>query len=226
MLAYSSIILCAMLAASVVASHTQRDLGLSRAERFGIGFGGFCGAMIGAKLPFVLADWPGLLSGAAWLADGKTILLGLAGGYAGVELTKWSLDVRTRTGDSFVLPVATAIAIGRLGCFVGGCCYGTPTALPWGVVFPKVDSLARHPTQLYESAFHATCGCLFALLLARGWFRGNLIKLYIIVYAVYRFASESIRPEIRYWAGLTAYQWASLALIVGFAALWRRDLRN
>ena len=63
--------------------------------------------MIGAKLPFVLADWPGLLRGSAWFSDGKTIVLGLVGGYLGVVLAKWGLDIKTPTGDSFVLPVAS-----------------------------------------------------------------------------------------------------------------------
>ncbi len=61
------------------------------------------------------------------------------------------------------------------------------------------------------------------MLLKRGNFRGSLIKLYIIAYAIYRFFSEMIRPEPRMVGGLTAYQWSSLALIVVFAPLWRHD---
>jgi len=45
-----------------------------------------------------------------------------------------------------------ALGIGRLGCFLGGCCYGRPTALPWGVVFPGLGPPARHPLQLYSAA--------------------------------------------------------------------------
>src|SRR5262249_58403132 len=44
-----------------------------------------------------------------------------------------------------------ALGIGRLGCFLGGCCYGRPTALPWGVVFPEVGPPARHPRHLYAA---------------------------------------------------------------------------
>ena len=57
-------------------------------------------------------------------------------------------------------------------------------------------------------------------------FAGQLIKLYIIAYLVYRFASEFIRPEPRLLAGLTGYQWAALALIPAFVALWIRDARS
>src|SRR3954466_11854781 len=136
-----------------VSRRTQRSLGLDRWERLGIGLGAFCGGMIGAKLPFVLADWPAMVSGRAWLDNGKTIVFGLVGGYFGVELAKRMLDVRVKTGDSFAVPVAAAVAIGRLACFSAGCCYGKATRLPWAVRFG--DGVPRHPTQLYEFAFHA-----------------------------------------------------------------------
>jgi phosphatidylglycerol:prolipoprotein diacylglycerol transferase len=204
---------------------TQAPLALSPANRLGVALGAFCGAMIGAKLPFVLADPQALLSGAAWFADGKTILCGLVGGYLGVEIAKWALEIRIKTGDSFAVPVAAAVGVGRVGCYVGGCCYGTPTELPWGVVFPGVDLYPRHPTQLYEAAFHLIAAAVLWQLQRAGGFRGQLIKLYILSYLAYRFASEFIRPEARLWGGLTGYQWACLALAPVFAALWVRDAR-
>jgi phosphatidylglycerol---prolipoprotein diacylglyceryl transferase len=220
---YSLIILAAIATGIVVAQLTQARLPLAPREKFFIGLGAFCGAMIGAKLPFVLSDWEGFLSGAAWFSNGKTILCGLVGGYFGVELAKWMLGVRIKTGDSFAVPVATAVGVGRLSCFHAGCCYGTPTDLPWGVVFPAVDSVRRHPTQLYEAAFHlGAAGALFWLQ-RRGMFRGQLIKLYILSYLVYRFFTELIRPEARLAAGLTGYQWAALILIPLFIWLWARD---
>ncbi len=45
-----------------------------------------------------------------------------------------------------------ALGIGRVGCFLAGCCYGVPTELPWGVVFPELGPPARHPLQLYSAA--------------------------------------------------------------------------
>lgn len=223
--AYTLIMIAAVAVGAWLSRRTQAALPLSPGQRLGVGLGAFCGAMIGAKLPFVLADVPGLLSGAAWFSDGKTILCGLVGGYAGVELAKWALDVRIKTGDSFAVPVAAAVGVGRLGCFVGGCCYGTPTNLPWGVVFPSVDSLPRHPTQLYEAAFHLSAAAVLAALQRRGVWRGQLIKAYILAYLGYRFFSEQIRPEARLWAGLTGYQAACLALAPLFLWLWRRDAR-
>jgi phosphatidylglycerol:prolipoprotein diacylglycerol transferase len=226
MMAYSAIMVTAIGVGALLARSSQRGLSLASWQRAGLLLGAFCGAMIGAKLPFVLFDWRELLSGAAWFSNGKTILLGLVGGYFGVELAKWCLDIHVRTGDSFAVPVAVAIGIGRVGCFVAGCCYGTPTDLPWGVVFPNVDHLARHPTQFYETAFHLSAAMVLWGLKRDGALRGQLIKLYLIAYAGYRFATEYIRPEARLWYGLTGYQWASIVLALLFAWLWYRDARN
>lgn len=221
--AYPAIMLASISAGVLLSRGRQTSLGLSRGERFGILLGAFCGAMIGAKLPFVLGDWEGFASGAAWLSNGKTIVFGLVGGYFGVEIAKWALEIRTRTGDSFAVPVAVAVAIGRLACFSAGCCYGTPTTLPWAYDFGDGP---RHPTQLYESAFHLSAAFAFFCLERRGLFRGQLIKLYIIAYLCYRFVTEFIRPEAQWAYGLTGYQWACLALIPVFVGLWTRSARG
>jgi phosphatidylglycerol:prolipoprotein diacylglycerol transferase len=221
--AYTLIMMSAVATGVWLGRRSQSVLPITRRQRLAIGLGAFCGAMIGAKLPFVLSDWDGLVSGAAWFSDGNTILCGLVGGYFGVELAKWGSGVTIKTGDSFAVPVAASIGVGRLACFVGGCCYGTPTTLPWGIVFPHVDSQPRHPTQLYEAAFHFVAAAVLWRLQQRGVFRGQLIKAYILAYLTYRFATEFIRPEARLWGGLTGYQWACLALAPLFAGLWIRD---
>jgi len=208
----------------LISRRTQSGLGLSTGERLGIGLGAFCGAMIGAKLPFVLADWPGLVSGAAWFDNGKTIVFGIVGGYFGVELAKWSMHVRVKTGDSFAVPVAVAVGIGRLACFCAGCCYGTATSFPWGVDFG--DGLQRHPTQLYEAAFHFTAALVLVVLSRQRIWRGQLIKAYILAYLGYRFLTEFIRPEPVMWLGLTGYQWVVLGLMPVFGYLWFRDARE
>lgn len=221
--AYPAIMGAALAAGVVVSRRTQRPLGLTARQRLALGLSAFCGGMLGAKLPFVLLDPPGFISGSAWFDSGKTLVLGLVGGYFGVEVMKWALDIHTKTGDSFAAPVAAAVAVGRLACFSAGCCHGTPTDLPWAVDFG--DGLRRHPTQLYEFAFHATFAAVLLALQARGLFKGQLIKLYIIGYLTYRFFTEFIRPEPRLGLDLTVYQWAAVAFVPVFALLWRHDAR-
>jgi phosphatidylglycerol:prolipoprotein diacylglycerol transferase len=194
---------------------------LPRAKRVGLAFGGFLGGTLGAKLPFFFAasgEWSGV-----WLADGKTVTTGLAGAYLGVELAKRVLGVRVGTGDSFAIPLALSLAVGRWGCFFHGCCHGVPTELPWGVDFG--DGVRRHPTQAYESLFHLAMA--FALLAAvcGDKFRGHRLKLYLIAYATFRFATEFIRPEPAYAAGLTFFQWVAILGAAALATQWWRDRR-
>ncbi|QGJ69183.1 Phosphatidylglycerol--prolipoprotein diacylglyceryl transferase [Planctomycetales bacterium 10988] len=190
-------------------------------DKFTVGLCGILGATLGAKLPFALWDWPGLLDGTTWFSNGKTIMLGLVGGYFGVEFAKWMLEIKEKTGDRYAVPVAVSVSIGRLSCFFGGCCYGTPTDLPWGVIFH--DGILRHPTQIYESIFHATMAILLAIFRHYGWFRLQLFKIYLLCYFVYRFISEFIRPEPKVFLSLTAYQWACVFFTLLFLYLYWHD---
>ncbi len=215
------IMLTALIAGMALSQRRQAKLKLTGRQRAAIAIGAFCGGMLGSKLPFALADPRGAFCAQAWLGDGKTILFGLAGGYVGVEIAKALVNVTTKTGDSFVIPVAISIAIGRLGCLVGRCCYGQPTSLPWGVDFG--DGVPRHPTQLYEMAFHLLMAAGLFALERRGWFPRQRFKIYLLAYCGYRFVTEFIRPEERLTGGLTGYQWASLAFVPIIATLWWQD---
>lgn len=174
------------------------------------------GAFVGAKLPFLLEqDWSGLSPWVHWLSDGKTVLGGIFGGYVSVELAKAWLGVRQGTGDAFAIPVAAGLSIGRIGCFFGGCCYGLPTSLPWGVPFATASDggeVLRHPVQLYESIFHGMAIAGLLLLDRKGWLPGQRLKLYLLGYLVFRFLTEYIRPEPTLWMGMTAYQSACIVL--------------
>ncbi|MBX7166315.1 MAG: prolipoprotein diacylglyceryl transferase [Pirellulales bacterium] len=223
-LAYAGAMGVALATGLIVSRRFPTEAPLRRGERIGLAIGALCGAMFTARLPFVLGaarDW----TQADWFApSGKTIVLGLVGGYLGVEVAKWALHIRTKTGDSFAVPVAASIAVGRLACFVGGCCYGTATILPWGVDFG--DGVRRHPAQLYEAAFHFAAALILWRLYRRGALRRQLIKLYILAYLAYRFVSEEWRPEPEMWLGWTGYQWAAVVLAPLFAGLWWLDSRR
>ncbi|NND98002.1 MAG: diacylglyceryl transferase [Pirellulaceae bacterium] len=246
-IAYTACMLIATIVAGWLLRRRQQTLPIEGIQKWGIVIGGLVGATFAAKIPFILGADPtsGLVG--AWLSDGKTILWGLAGGYLGVELAKWALLVRTSTGDSFVIPVAVAIAIGRIGCLLFGCCYGIETDQNWGIAFvtaPDGGAMLRHPTQIYEIVFHLS----FALITwtairadatrcetfrtdasqrhASSRWRGNWMPTYLVSYAAYRFVSEYWRPELDWAGGLTFYQWSSIVIGTAFALLltlrWHR----
>ncbi len=220
---YVAIMGCSLLVGSWLAKRSQNKAVLTRAQRVAISVGAIVGGTFAAKLPFFFMDPAAFVSGAAWLEGGRTLTLGLVGGYFGVEAAKRAMGITVKTGDGFVVPVAAAVAVGRLGCFVGGCCFGTETRLPWGVDFG--DGVHRHPTQLYEAAFHTSCALFFFWAGKRRLFPRQRVKLYIIAYFVYRFVTEAIRPEPAVLLGMSFYQWTAIVFIPVFVALYAMDRR-
>jgi phosphatidylglycerol:prolipoprotein diacylglycerol transferase len=197
---------------------------LTPMERLAIGLAAFAGGTLGARLPFVISVSSEGLSFYQWLGDGKTITTGLVGAYLGVELVKLVLGIRVKTGDDFAVPMALALAVGRWGCFFNGCCYGTPTSLPWGVDFG--DGVPRHPTQIYESLFHAFMAGVLIEIVRRGWLKYQRLKFYLLAYFAYRFLTEFIRPEPTGWLDLTIYQWVAALASFGLLLQWWWDARH
>ena len=107
-----------------------------------------------------------------------------------------------KTCDLLVPGLVIGEAIGRIGCFFAGCCYGKPTELPWAVTFTHPHSLAKlgvplHPTQLYSS-FKALL--VFLILITFRRYKkaeGQLIFLYVVLYAVGRLVIEPLRGDDR-----------------------------
>ena len=127
----------------------------------------------------------------------------------------------------FIAPlVPPGIAAGRFGNFINAELWGRPTDVPWAMIFPNVDRIPRHPSQLYEFALEGVA--LFALL---WWFSrrprplGAVSALFLIGYGVARFLVEFTREPDSFLGflalGLTMGQWLSLPmLVVGLAMLW------
>ena len=182
--------------------------------------GAVFGALIGSKLLAWVESlpeyWPHRFDPAVW-AGGKTIVGGLLGGWAGVEIAKKALGIRHSTGDAFVFPLILGQCIGRIGCFLTGLddhTYGNFTDLPFGVNFGDGP---RHPTQLYEIAFLLCLGAVLWVVRVRRrglLSNGALFRLYLAGYLLFRFLIEFIKPTWKPYAGLSAIQIASS---VGFA---------
>jgi phosphatidylglycerol---prolipoprotein diacylglyceryl transferase len=189
------------------------------------------GGALGAKLLVVVLHWHTVAArfpDLSALISGRSIVGGLIGGAAGVFLAKRWLGITARTGNLFVPGIAAGVAVGRLGCFLRGCCYGKPTALPWGVDFG--DGVPRHPTQLYEALFMAVVLCLGLAAVRRLPNPPGLVfALLMIVYFTFRFLIEFVRCEEMSAFGLTFFQWLSAGVVVFYGMdlirLWREKQR-
>jgi phosphatidylglycerol:prolipoprotein diacylglycerol transferase len=113
------------------------------------------------------------------------------------------------------LCVPVAIAMGRIGCLLNGCCYGKPTSLFWGITYPASSGIAgaRHPTQLYELVLDLA---LFGLL----WWKkddfardGTIFWLFVMGYGLTRFTVEFFRDHQQSFAGI-GFQVVSITMVV------------
>jgi phosphatidylglycerol:prolipoprotein diacylglycerol transferase len=137
------------------------------------------------------------------------------------------------TCDAFAPGLALGHAIGRIGCFAAGCCYGKPTHHFWGVVF--TNPLAHQvtgtplnvplePTQLFESAVELANFFFLMWLLKRRKFEGQVFGAFMIIYGVARFFLEFIRDDQGrgsvFGGAMTGTQLIAIGLVIGGGIIW------
>lgn len=173
------------------------------------------GAIIGSRIGYLLFDLNNI---ANFLDIFKFWEGGLSfhGGFVGGILSGFFYVKKNRLNfweiaDVIAPSIPLAQAIGRIGCFLRGCCYGIETALPWGINYLGET---RHPTQIYSSI---ALFLIFIFLSKQKYkknFNGALFLTYIIIYSVFRFFIEFIRVEPRVLFGLTGAQIVSIVFFV------------
>lgn len=187
------------------------------------------GAVGGARITYVMLEWDQFrgnpLSALMIWKGGLVFYGGIIGGYlASLAFMKYHKVPALPMADLSVGCVAVGHMIGRVGCFLNGCCYGQLTQQPWGVTFPyTAGPHPRHPTQLYEIA-----GLLVVLAFLEWRYRrphrqGSIVALYLSLYAVLRFSVEMLRGDDRggEFFGLSISQDLSIVgFFLGLAGLW------
>ncbi|MDD5070675.1 MAG: prolipoprotein diacylglyceryl transferase [Candidatus Omnitrophica bacterium] len=175
------------------------------------------GGILGAKIPVWIMNYREIISSFPDLGpffSGRTVVGGLIGGTISVKIVKRILKIKEKRGNLFAPAIALGLSIGRIGCFLRGCCYGKISLLPlpWAVDFG--DGLLRHPTQVYESFF---CLLLFGhltYLKRKVTEPGRLFVIFLNYYFSFRFFVEFIRVEPVVFFRLTGFQIVSLLVLV------------
>lgn len=187
-------------------------------------FWGVVGVILGGRLGYVLFYMPDF-----YLSNPLNIFkvweggMSFHGGLLGVLVALlWFAKSRKLSYfvvTDFVAPlVPLGLAFGRLGNFINGELWGRPSDWPWAMVFPAVDQVARHPSQLYQFAGE---GLLLAILLwvyaRKPRARGQVSGLFLLGYGVCRFIVEFAREPDAFLGllglGLSMGQWLSLPMI-------------
>lgn len=183
-------------------------------------FWGVLGVIIGGRLGYVLFyNFAGFIDN-PWLLF-RVWEGGMAfhGGLIGVLLVTWWYAWRLRLpflrlGD-FVAPlIPIGLGAGRIGNWINGELWGKPTELPWAMIFPAIDYLPRHPSQLYQALLEGVV--LFAIL----WWvsrkpqpLGLISGLFLLLYGSFRFAVEFVRvPDAH--IGYLAFDWLTLGQVL------------
>ena len=213
-----------------------RRLGQSTQDALFMAVYALVAAAVGSKLLYLFTvlpqlpdytgeQWAGLLSG-GWVFYGG--LLGAVGG-AVLYCRQFHLDTLALV-EPVVVVLPLGHAIGRVGCFMAGCCYGCPCPPPWGITlqnsFIAPNDIPLFPVQLAEAAALLLLFAGLVLFTRRHSHPQRTLGLYVTIYAMARFFLEMLRYDADrgVWLGLSTSQWISLALIpLGIALLCRGE---
>ena len=193
-------------------------------------FYGILGTLIGGRLGYVLfykfGDYLTQPLHIFYVWEGG---MSFHGGFLGVVTAMvwyaWSRRQNWLAITDFIAPlVPLGLAAGRLGNFINAELWGRPATVPWAMVFPNVDNLPRHPSQLYEFALEGVV--LFLVL----WFfsmrprpRGAVSAAFLIGYGTFRFCVEFTREPDSFLGllagGMSMGQWLSAPMAIAGVAL-------
>ena len=241
---YGVMLALAFLAGTAIALREARRLRLDEDRLITVILVTLVAAVLGARGLYVVEhvdefreEWSGVL--ALW-QGGLTLYGGIvAGTVAGLLTARQAGLPMWIVADALTPSLALGTAFGRVGCFMNGCCYGRPTKLPWGVVFPP-DSFAGlefgstpvHPSQLYAALVGLVLFLLMWALRRRLAPPGTLFWTFVAMFAVIRIPLDFTRAyeiESRVFSAagfaVTESQLTSLALAL-FAVLMIARLRQ
>jgi phosphatidylglycerol---prolipoprotein diacylglyceryl transferase len=220
--------------------------GLDPNQVWNLGIYGILIALAASKVWLILSAWdyyaanPSEIFSMQTFQSAGTFYGGILGGIVWmIVYTRIKKMPLLAVLDLSAAPVALGHSIGRVGCFVAGCCYGKPTSLPWGITFtsPVAERIAGtplnvslHPTQLYEAAAEFLNFLFLVLLGAKQKFTGQLVGTYFILYGIERGTIEFFRGDpgrtMMFHDTVSLMQIVSVGLILTGAFLWWRGLRG
>jgi phosphatidylglycerol:prolipoprotein diacylglycerol transferase len=238
-----------MVVGLFVVFRLARQQGLNPDKMWNLGALAIFSGIIGARVLMILVDLKHYLANPRELLS-VSLLLQSGGVFSGglvaaIFACWWYLRKEgipfLRAADIFAPGVAIGHALGRLGCFSAGCCYGRETHVSWAVTFtnPAANQLVGtplgiplHPTQLYEFVAEMINFAILYWLARRKRFEGQVIGLYMFLYGIERYFIEYFRGDEGrgevFGGAMTGTQLIALGLIIGGGVLWmvRSPLRN
>jgi len=218
---YGFTLAVAFLVGVWISGRRAASFGLTRAAVHDSAVPVLLAGLAGAKLLYFAVEWGNASR------DFGDLFTAIRGGFVfyggvigGVLGALWWLKRRalpvSAYADTTAPALAISLAVGRLGCWFNGCCYGKPVS--WGWAVPELgDGTPRHPVQLYEAGGALAIG-LALMAVPAPKRRASLFALFLVAYAIMRFGLEFLRDDPRgpAIAGMSVSQAASvLGLLAG-----------
>lgn len=183
-------------------------------------FYGAIGVVLGGRLGYILFyDLPTFIANPliifkVW-QGGMSFHGGLIGVLVAVGLYAHKINRRFFEITDFIAPlIPPGLGAGRIGNFINGELWGRPTDLPWGMVFPHVDDIARHPSQLYQAALEGVVLFLVLWLFSKRPRPTMAVSgLFLIGYGACRFLVEFVREPDTH-LGFIAFDWMTMGQLL------------
>lgn len=247
---YTIAALFGIFAAALYACRRSRAFGLDDNNIIFTALFGAIGALVGSHLLYgitnlraatlmlthldMIDSFKALAECLFYIFGGSVYYGGLIGGaFAGWLYMRGRKITISEYSDIFAAAIPLFHAFGRVGCFLGGCCYGIESSI--GFVYsvslvPEANGVMRFPVQLLESGVELALFGIVAVLHKRKILKGKLFSLYLALYAFVRFFLEFIRgDDIRGFVfGLSTSQIISILVlaVIAYKIIAKRALDN
>jgi phosphatidylglycerol---prolipoprotein diacylglyceryl transferase len=239
---YGLLVAIGVLVGLWISVRNSRRLGIDGEKAWNLGILVVLCGIIGAKILYIINDWgeyaahPGEIFSFSTLQAGGVFSGGLLAAFVAAAwyVRKHHLPA-LGTCDAFSPGLALGHAIGRIGCFAAGCCYGKPTHHFWGVTFtnPLVEragmplerlGVPLEPTQLFESAVELANFFFLMWLLKRRKFEGQVFGAFMFIYGIARFLLEFIRDDDGrgsvFGGAMSGTQLIAIGLVIAGGVIW------
>jgi phosphatidylglycerol---prolipoprotein diacylglyceryl transferase len=239
---YGFLVATGVVVGLIVSVRMARRQGIDPEKTWNLGILVVLFGILGAKVLLIVNDWGYYMAHPGEIFSMYTLQAGgvFSGGFlAALGVAIWYVHKHRMpplaTCDAFAPGLALGHAIGRVGCFAAGCCWGKPTSAPWGVTF--TNQLANtwvgtplhvplEPTQLFESAVELANFFILYWLIRHKKFDGQVIGAYMFLYGFARYFLEFLRDDpgrgIVFGGAMTGTQLISILLVIAGGILWIR----
>jgi phosphatidylglycerol:prolipoprotein diacylglycerol transferase len=237
---YGFLVALGVLIGLWISVRNSQKLGIDPEKAWNLGILVVLCGIVGAKVLYIINDWsiyaanPREIFSIGTLQAGGVFSGGLIAAFAAAAwyVRKHHMPA-LGTCDAFAPGLALGHAIGRIGCFAAGCCYGKQTHHLWGVVFtnPLAHEITGtplnvplEPTQLFESAVELANFFFLMWLLKRRNFDGQVFGSFLFIYGIARFFLEYLRDDPGrgsvFGGAMSGTQLIAIGLVIAGGVIW------